>query len=199
VEKSSFNVDGGRSSALRSAGTNISGLTINELLLLLPMSDPWENAERFTGADFKKRSFGDCVYGWFRGEDCLYIGCSGQGFKRVLDHNKIDVEEPVEDNDELRFLWVESGDTEELLTLESILIEHYAPKYNGDGGYRPVKSDRPLQTIRCKNCMQEFTQKYWWQKVCRKNCKPQRPTREELLALYEIVMPEQQPQTKTTS
>ena len=69
-----------------------------------------------------------CVYAWFRGTKCLYIGSSGRGYRHMFDHQIINKLEEVRPTDELKFIWTSS--ISDARKLEGELIRQYKPFYN---------------------------------------------------------------------
>lgn len=73
------------------------------------------------------------IYGWFRGDKCLYVGKSDGGIKRILNgHHVIGVIDQVRSTDQFRIITVvlDSSDPEHLAKLEKRFIRKYSPAYN---------------------------------------------------------------------
>jgi hypothetical protein len=70
---------------------------------------------------------GPAVYGWFRGDRCLYIGQSIHPYLRTRQHHIINAIEPVNVNDRIRIWRCDAGD---LMVLEAQLIKKYNPTFN---------------------------------------------------------------------
>lgn len=90
--------------------------------------DFWAMGETFTGFDFIDWTARSLVYGWFRGDECLYIGQTGRGLHRIINHDVINVAEPVMDYDEIRI--TPAFELADRLDLEETLIKRHKPKYN---------------------------------------------------------------------
>jgi excinuclease UvrABC nuclease subunit len=78
-----------------------------------------------------------CVYGWFRGNKCLYIGSSFKGMQRLFAHMVVGKYENFQPGDEIKFVWCTH--ITEARILEPKIIERYKPKYNSahNGQYKP--------------------------------------------------------------
>lgn len=109
------------------------------------------------------------VYAWKRGEEILYIGCTGNIFMRLSSHNIIGKTELLLDEDEILVWSLGRGDEHEDyqkgLALEAKLIEKFHPKYNA------ILLRGPAREITCVVCKKPFMQKRWWQKNCSKKCR----------------------------
>jgi predicted GIY-YIG superfamily endonuclease len=136
---------------------------IHTILKDLPdPTSPWYLADKIGWSEFHGNRH--CVYGWFRGDECLYIGCSSQGLARIFQHNVIGVVEEFKECDEIRIIWVDSSETS--LDLESYLLEQHGPRYNKQKGWRTVSEERPLREVMCTVCGEVFYQRFWWQTRC---------------------------------
>jgi hypothetical protein len=124
---------------------------------------PWHLCEVINFYDYHGMCNAHCVYGWFRDDECLYIGESGRGLNRIFSHTVIDRIEPLLPHDEIRIIWCIADD---VLHVESYLIDRYKPKYNKSPGYGDVKLSRPLGIGICEICGKEFKQRLWWQTRC---------------------------------
>lgn len=81
-----------------------------------------------------------CIYSWWRGSLCLYIGQSKQGFGRFPTHHAIGVYEPVRDDDVFRFYHPKDGEPEDHLDfVEEKWIKEYRPKYNKAKNHVPYE------------------------------------------------------------
>ena len=77
----------------------------------------------------------NCLYGWKRGNQWLYIGISQNGIKRIYSHDVIGVVEPFQKQDRV-VLWSVNEDCgHSLILAEALLIELLKPKYNKDNKY----------------------------------------------------------------
>ncbi len=71
------------------------------------------------------------LYAWFRGKECLYIGRTMNGLRRLLRHEVIDRVDKVRPTDVFKFFPLGPlAYTNELVWLEHYLIHRYQPKYN---------------------------------------------------------------------
>ena len=104
-----------------------------------------------------------CVYAWWRGDECLYVGATFSGMKRILHHNVIGSMESVKEGDEIRIYYVPD---EEIYTLEMQLIIEHKPKYSS----RPPSTFGKKEKRKCPACKNEFLQKRSWQIYCSKTC-----------------------------
>jgi len=116
------------------------------------------------------------IYAWKRGDEYLYIGCSGNLLRRLSYHNIIDRVEKFLPGDILElYTHNDGGDFLKLLAEEDRLIDKYRPKYS-----TPVFKDgmsTEKKTVICPMCKKEFMQKRYWQKFCSKQCGGGRPQR----------------------
>ena len=117
---------------------------------------------KFTGEEFSA-IHGDGVYTWSRGEEYLYIGCSGNMMLRVGGHNIIDRTEDVMPEDSIVFHPCPDYDTAAIL--EDQLIQEHQPKYNRR------MSRYSLEDRSCPMCQTIFTPVRWWQKFCSASCR----------------------------
>ena len=124
-------------------------------------------AYRVVTAATLKPMFGCLVYGWFRGERCLYIGATSQGLRRLLNHNVIGKVEPIQEQDTFRFWAYEGEDGLGLYHLELALQRQHQPKYGlpTSAGY-----GQKLTPKICLQCRREFQPKRHWQVYCCRNC-----------------------------
>lgn len=88
--------------------------------------------KHFSGSEWRRQQ-SPIIYGWFRGEECLYVGKSTRGLNRVLSagHHVIGKRDRVLGNDSFRILWLPLETTEhELDVLEVYFIGQHRPKFN---------------------------------------------------------------------
>lgn len=100
------------------------------------------------------------LYGWYRDPIYLYIGKSNAGLSRILTHDKINVVEPLLDQDEIHIFEL----TKEIAIMEAELIAHFNPKYN------LVYSHKEPKEVPCLKCNKLFWQNRAWQKYCSRSC-----------------------------
>jgi predicted GIY-YIG superfamily endonuclease len=102
------------------------------------------------------------VYGWRRGSDYLYIGCSANLLGRISNHNVIGKVETFLNTDVIDF-WFESQTYYEL---EKALVREFRPKYNVEHLLEESYSERA-----CLMCKKMFMPKRRWQKYCKPECR----------------------------
>lgn len=79
-----------------------------------------------------------CIYGWFRGTECLYIGRSINGMSRLCGNHKYLSSEHLRADDEIRIYRIKKN--EKLDDLEKSLIQQLTPKYNvTHNGVLPIR------------------------------------------------------------
>lgn len=90
--------------------------------------DFWAIGETMTGDQFLELTNKSLVYGWFRGDECLYIGQTGNGFQRLIRHGIINSIEAVLPTDEIRL--IPTFELADRMDLEETLIKRHQPRYN---------------------------------------------------------------------
>lgn len=90
----------------------------------------WQNTIRFANLAWGK----PIVYGWFRGEVCLYIGMSATGLARPLcnTHHRIGKELKMRATDKL--CWSEQESIVHARLMEKFLIRNLQPIFNCTNG-----------------------------------------------------------------
>lgn len=102
-----------------------------------------------------------CVYIWFRGEETLYVGMSGNGLDRMLrpDHDKLGDrgKDHVLPTDHFIIWPVETVGVAE--ALERVAIQAFSPRYNGTNAAltKLVAKELDVSNGRAKQLIRELT------------------------------------------
>jgi hypothetical protein len=76
-----------------------------------------------------------CIYAWFRGSRCLYVGMSIHGIMRPIGkHHVIDEIEVVRKEDTLKLFFPPVRDADELAAVEKLYIKKLEPELNQTNG-----------------------------------------------------------------
>jgi hypothetical protein len=111
-----------------------------------------------------------CIYAWFRGNECLYVGKSSNGIVRPMGkHQVIGRKDSIQLTDTLYLHFPETQTNDELQTIETEYIAVLKPKYhrmlqsqvtNQFHTHADAKQERKTQPQYLKDAQREYKQQY---------------------------------------